>query len=608
MDFVSLLSGGKDSCYNTFLSIQHGHRLVCLAHLCPPPQTEVECEETNSFMYQSAGSSVIRAYEECFGVPMIQRVIQGRSVDTSLEYSQAREGDEVEDMFELLKSIKETYPTIKAVACGAILSNYQRHRLEHVCSRLNLTVLAYLWQKDRAELLDEMVFQNNMHITLVKVAGAGLEPRKHLGKSLRDLAPTLRTLNAKYGLDLCGEGGEYESLVLDAPFFLKRIEIVASQIVEDTEDYQVGNLYVKEWRVVSKDSNPSDAEERKSPLQILHASLQQAAAYAHVTPESGVTSDQSLPATLTIKPAKGRILLPAKVHMKQDGFGNTELIYPVQSIHTLRSTSTAEETTSAVVAQITEVMERLQQCLLAHQIALHDIVFVHLYLSDLRHFVTVNDIYCRYFGTHPPSRSCVGMIQPLGVFVALDATILRNSYQSMTPVREVGMQPIKRIREVLHVQSLSQWAPLCIGPYAQANMVHDFLIFVAGQIPLVPGTMTLRSQTSLMRGNITGEDTFTPGTSEGGHNITQSTHPAHALALDLALALQHVQRILQVQLSSLRQLASVVLYLNTPQLQQLARQAQAYLHPGTNAEEGNNITYVFDILFVFLLFFWYGLW
>ena len=29
--------------------------------------------------------------------------------------------------------------------------------------------------------------------------------------------------NAKYGLNICGEGGEYETITLDCPIFLKKI-------------------------------------------------------------------------------------------------------------------------------------------------------------------------------------------------------------------------------------------------------------------------------------------------------------------------------------------------------------------------------------------------
>ena len=45
-------------------------------------------------------------------------------------------------------------------------------------------------------------------------------------------------------------------------------------------------------------------------------------------------------------------------------------------------------------------------------------------------------------------------------------------------------------RKVLHVQSISLWAPSCIGPYSQASTVNG-LVHCAGQIPLEAGTMVL---------------------------------------------------------------------------------------------------------------------
>ena len=62
---------------------------------------------------------------------------------------------------------------------GAILSDYQRVRVENVCSRPGLTVLAFLWQRDQSELLGEMI-SAGLEAVLVKVACLGLT-RKHLG-------------------------------------------------------------------------------------------------------------------------------------------------------------------------------------------------------------------------------------------------------------------------------------------------------------------------------------------------------------------------------------------------------------------------------------------
>jgi diphthine-ammonia ligase len=66
-------------------------------------------------------------------------------------------GDEVEDMFILLNEVKKHIPSVTAVSSGAIASDYQRLRVESVCSRLGLVSLAYLWKQDQSLLLQEMV-------------------------------------------------------------------------------------------------------------------------------------------------------------------------------------------------------------------------------------------------------------------------------------------------------------------------------------------------------------------------------------------------------------------------------------------------------------------
>lgn len=250
MKFVALLSGGKDSCFNIEKCISYGHELVCLANLCPPIENSIEM---NSFMYQSAAHNLIPLQAECFGVPLVRKSILGKSYVQTLDYmTPTNEFDEVEDMFELLEEVKSKFPDIKAVSCGAILSTYQRHRVEHVCNRLNLVQLTYLWQRNQKNLLDEMI-SCNIEAILVKVAGAGLIPHKHLGKSLREMRVTLENLNKRFQLDLCGEGGEYESLVLDCNLFpKKRIEIRESHIYYDPEDESVGNLVITGAKVVCK--------------------------------------------------------------------------------------------------------------------------------------------------------------------------------------------------------------------------------------------------------------------------------------------------------------------------------------------------------------------
>jgi diphthamide synthase (EF-2-diphthine--ammonia ligase) len=66
---------------------------------------------------------------------------------------------------------------------------------------------------------------------LLQVAALGLDPHKHLGKSLQQLEGHLLKLREQYGCNPCGEGGEYETLTLDCPAFVK------------------GRIVLKEWQV-----------------------------------------------------------------------------------------------------------------------------------------------------------------------------------------------------------------------------------------------------------------------------------------------------------------------------------------------------------------------
>ena len=84
-------------------------------------------------MYQTVGVELAPLISEAMEVPLIRQEISGKSLNQEMYYSRDDPDDEVEDLFQLLTKVKEQYPDIQAVASGAILSNYQRLRVENVC-------------------------------------------------------------------------------------------------------------------------------------------------------------------------------------------------------------------------------------------------------------------------------------------------------------------------------------------------------------------------------------------------------------------------------------------------------------------------------------------
>lgn len=64
----------------------------------------------------------------------------------------------------------------------------------------------------------------------------GLVPDRHLGKSLREMQSHLLKMRDKYGLNVCGEGGEYETFTLDCPLFKQRIVVEDIQTISSSAD------------------------------------------------------------------------------------------------------------------------------------------------------------------------------------------------------------------------------------------------------------------------------------------------------------------------------------------------------------------------------------
>uniref|UniRef100_T1DCB2 Diphthine--ammonia ligase n=1 Tax=Cupiennius salei TaxID=6928 RepID=T1DCB2_CUPSA len=244
MKVVALVSGGKDSCYNMIQCVADGHEIIALANLKPAE------DEVDSYMYQSVGHNVLDLYASAMDMPLFRADIKGKALNQNFDYLPT-EGDEVEDLYRLLLEMKKSYD-FEAVSVGAIFSDYQRLRVESVCNRLGLKMLAYLWHREQAELLKEMI-DCKMHAIIIKVAALGLDINKHLGMTLEEIYPHMLEMNKKFGLNVCGEGGEFETLTLDCPLFKKRLVVKDKEVVVHSNDAFAPVGYLKLNDVVLED-------------------------------------------------------------------------------------------------------------------------------------------------------------------------------------------------------------------------------------------------------------------------------------------------------------------------------------------------------------------
>lgn len=278
LNVIALISGGKDSFFSVLHCLQNGHKVVALGNLYPASPTprpatgivsghgepnvgeeEEDEHDLNSFMYQTVGHTVIPLYEKALGIPLYRQPIVGTAVQTGTTYSHADAAatvgnpssdplgdeagsrdevrDETESLTALLERVLAEHPTANALSTGAILSTYQRTRVESVALRLGLTPLSYLWKYPVLPPGTPISLLQDMHAVgldarIVKVASGGLD-ESFLWENVASEA-TMRRIERsvkRFGTDddgaVLGEGGEFETLVVDGPsnLFKWRIEI-----------------------------------------------------------------------------------------------------------------------------------------------------------------------------------------------------------------------------------------------------------------------------------------------------------------------------------------------------------------------------------------------
>lgn len=207
MKLAALYSGGKDSTFAIWKAIKADHSIECLI--------TIKSKAKNSFMYHVPNIELAELGAEAMDIPLIMAETPGEK---------ERELKELQGILSDLAGEKR----IEGVLSGAIASKYQRDRIEKITQNLGQESLTPLWGMDEQELLKEMI-KAKFEVIVVGVYAAGLG-EDWLGRKI-DLHAIneLLELKEKFRLSLVGEGGEFETLVIDCPLFKKKIKIVEAE-------------------------------------------------------------------------------------------------------------------------------------------------------------------------------------------------------------------------------------------------------------------------------------------------------------------------------------------------------------------------------------------
>ena len=203
--FVSW-SGGKDSCLALFRAMSQGYKPKMLFTM---------------FSIENDVSSAHRLNEDIIKA-------QVNALDLESTIGRAKFEDYEAVFVKNLEAFKSQ--DIQYGIFGDIDLDEHRKWEETVCEKAQMTAVLPLWQEDRKKLVKEFI-DLGFKARIVVVNKTMMSP-EFLG---RDLSHELLEEIEKTGADVCGENGEYHTVVYDGPLFKTPLNLNFSKEVKDIE-------------------------------------------------------------------------------------------------------------------------------------------------------------------------------------------------------------------------------------------------------------------------------------------------------------------------------------------------------------------------------------
>ncbi|MDI9624428.1 MAG: TIGR00289 family protein [Methanothermobacter sp.] len=205
MDAAVLYSGGKDSTMALYKAMEQDNVKYLVSMVSDNP---------HSYMFHVPNIKWTRLSSKAIGIPLIEGPTSGIKEE------------ELKDLKKLLRVLVER--GVKVLYSGAIVSDYQRSRIDKLCQEVGLISKTPLWHVNPWEYMME-ILDLGFKVIVTAVAAEGLDS-SWLGREIDyEMLKELKDLNERYGVHLAFEGGEAETFVLDGPIFKKRIKILKAE-------------------------------------------------------------------------------------------------------------------------------------------------------------------------------------------------------------------------------------------------------------------------------------------------------------------------------------------------------------------------------------------
>ena len=189
-------SGGKDSCFALMQAITNGYKPAVLLNVL------------------NEAGKISRSH----GIPAAILQQQADAAGLPIHLISSSWGNYENNFTTALQLLQQNYAVQYAVF-GDIDLQPHRDWEEKVCTTAGLTALLPLWQQDRKTLVQQMITAG---IKTIIVSCNETLGKNFLGRLIDN---TCVADLEKAGVDVCGENGEFHTLVLDCPLFKQPLQV-----------------------------------------------------------------------------------------------------------------------------------------------------------------------------------------------------------------------------------------------------------------------------------------------------------------------------------------------------------------------------------------------
>lgn len=199
-------SGGKDSCLACYRALNSGLEVSCLINMVT--------EDGTRSRSHGVSAEVLRVQAKAIGIPLLQKKTTRETYEA--EYKNA------------IRSIKKE--GISGGVFGDIDFNAHREWIEKLCKDTEITLYLPLWEEIQDKLIWEFI--NAGFVSIVVAAKSDFFGQDILGRVVDiDFITYLEGMRKTKEITLCGEAGEYHTLVIDGPLFREKLRIEEAEKV-----------------------------------------------------------------------------------------------------------------------------------------------------------------------------------------------------------------------------------------------------------------------------------------------------------------------------------------------------------------------------------------